>query len=159
DRVGVPVKAKTPPACASGVIRPKMVTMSSRAPWNDDHIAFSRLCGTHNDEPEPTWAKPGRWEDHLRLRFRYGRRTGTSRLLFQYTSTRNHTEPAHEAVSAALRDSCLSPASRMAETGTSSTPVMRRTWATAWCRSIGKPPATLPPRRDTARAAAVGQGA
>src|SRR5699024_5102115 len=96
---------------------------------------------------------------HLRLRFRYDRRTGTSRLLFQDTSTRNRVEPVHEAVLAILRDSCLSPASRMAATGTSSTPVMRRTWATAWCRSIGKPPATLPPRRDTARAATVGQDA
>src|SRR5699024_11549634 len=97
-----------------------------------DHIAFSRPYGTHTDEPEPTWAEPGRREDHLRLRFRYDRRTGTSRLLFQYTSTRNRVEPVHEAVLAILRDSCLSPAAPMAATGASSTPVMTRTWATTW---------------------------
>ena len=49
------------------------------------------------------------------------------------------------------------PAARIASTG-AGLPVMSVTWAAAWCRSIGKPPATITPARAAAAASAVGHG-
>ena len=60
--------------------------------------------------------------------------------------------PSHRVASAPMSASRMAPAS-------GERPVMRRTWATAWCRSMSQPGAIAPPAALQALARAVGQGA
>src|SRR5690606_42095633 len=59
---------------------------------------------------------------------------------------------------AARRANSASPAARIASTG-AGRPVIRVSWAAAWCSSMGNPPITVDPAAAAAAPSTVGHGA
>jgi len=158
DRVGVPVKRENPASeCKRGV--PTGIFRHGPTWWSNTGLTG----GAHDVGPVSTGRNPlGRHPVG-------GRNTSAcasgaldthrTKSLFTNIPGLGGARDTQFRGSRDRRSSSAQPADRMASTGTSSRPVIRRTWATAWCSSIGNPPTTRPPRPATARAASVGQGA